>query len=236
MVGTVVMTVSALPNRPSYLYRTLESWSKVRSLEEWLFRFHVEPGPLQAVCVAMITAWRNNSGLSDVEIVCNEQRLGVLRNPWAAFDSSFRNGTGFVVLVEEDIIVSTDVLEFFLRTSVNYSSRSEVLAVCGSYFGELGDPSETYLAQDFCPLVWGTWRNRWNDVLRDTWDLDYSSGNSDGSEAGWDWNIKKRLLPQRNMVCVFPRVSRALHIGEYGAHMQPRDFKDSQSPAFVSDL
>lgn len=230
------MTVSALPNRPSYLHTTLESWRKVRHLDEWLFRFHVEPGSLQHLCISMIAAWRDSLKSCRVDIVRNDARLGVLRNPWSAFDTAFQLDSDFVLLVEEDIIVSTDVLEFFSRTSSQYETNSDVLAVCGSYFGESGDPLETYLAQDFCPLVWGTWSGRWYNTLRDTWDLDYSSGKSDGSEAGWDWNIKKRILPQRQMKCVFPRASRALHIGEYGVHMQPSDFQASRAQGFVADL
>lgn len=231
----VAMTVSALPGRIDYLKQTLDSWSKVRGLDRWLFRFHVEAGSLQQENVDLLNDWVVDMGLFHVHVVRNVQRLGVLVNPWSAFESAFALAAESVLLVEEDVLVSSDVLEFFSRALSRYRSRSEVLAVCGSYFGEDGDPFETYLAQDFCPLVWATWSDRWRDVLRDTWDKSYSTGNADGSQAGWDWNIRVRLLPQRNMVCAWPRASRALHIGEYGIHMRPEDFRASQAPDFVAD-
>lgn len=228
------MTVQS--TRPHYLEETLNSWARVRGTEEWLFSFHLEPGSHQRACVELIEAWEQRVSAVRVHYLFNGAKLGVLRNPWAALHLAFTGGASFVVLAEEDIVVSTDVLEYFARESERHEDATGVLAVCGSYFGEDGDPNEVYLAADFCPLLWGTWADRWNDVLRDTWDLDYSTGNPDGSEAGWDWNIRRRLIPQRELRCVWPRASRALHIGEHGgAHMQPEDFSASQAPGFVAD-
>lgn len=234
-VRVVAMTVSSLPKRLDYLRQTLNSWRSVRGLQSWLLRFHVEPGPLQQEFVNVLCDWIDDINLSYVDIVRNTERLGVLGNPWSAFDSAFTLDASAVVLVEEDVLVSTDVLDYFSHTLTEYQSNPRVLAVCGSYFGEDENPSETYLAQDFCPLVWATWSDRWREVLRDTWDKDYSTGNRDGSQAGWDWNIRKRLLPARDMVCVWPRASRALHIGRVGVHMRPEDFRASQAPVFVAD-
>jgi hypothetical protein len=236
MVGVVAMTVSCLPGRLDYLRDTLDSWRNVRGLKDWLFRFHVEfGGDLSRSNVKVINDWATEMDLNTVHVVQNSSRLGVLRNPWSAFSSAFGLGASFVVLVEEDVLVSNDVLEYMTKTSLEYSDNPNVLAVCAASFGPVGDPEATYLAQDFCPLIWGTWADRWRDILRDSWDHDYSTGNADGSQAGWDWNIRKRILPQRDMVCVFPLVSRSLHIGRFGAHMRPEEFAASQSPSFVAD-
>jgi hypothetical protein len=229
----VAMTVSSLPHRINYLQLTLDSWSRVSGLKDWTVRFHVEPDDsLAKLNIDLIDSWAADMELTDVWVVHNPTRLGVLRNPWSAFDSAFALGAEFVLLVEEDVLVSVDVLEYFERTAQIFAEQKATLAVCGSYFGEAGDPMDIYLTQDFCPLTWGTWADRWRSVLRDTWDHDYSTGNSDGSEAGWDWNLKRRILPSNAMVCVFPRVSRSLHIGQHGVHMRPEEFAASQAPSF----
>lgn len=226
------MTVSSYPHRLRYLRDTLISWSNVRGLDNWYFRFHVEPDGARYDTVNIILDWIENNELSSAEIIYNDTRLGVLCNPWSAFDSAFWLGADFVVLTEEDILVCADVLEYMEKCNLEYKSNSKVLGVCGTCFHDTGDFDVTYLAEDFCPLVWGTWKNRWSSILRDTWDKDYSTGNPDGSEAGWDWNIRRRLLPQLGMTFVHPQVTRALHIGEYGVHMRPEDFRASQAPNF----
>ena len=230
MVGAVVMTVSS--DRPSYLRTTLDSWKSVRLISEWPFRFHIEPSSRRSMCVDIINQWIDETGLSDVDLIYNSSRLGVLRNPWHALENAFVSGAEFALLAEEDIIVSSDILEYVSEVGRRYCSSSEVLAICASNFGNGTDRSITYLAPDFCPLIWGTWSDRWFNILRDTWDLDYSTGNADGSQAGWDWNIKMRLIPRLSMVCAHAEVSRALHIGEYGVHMLPADFPASQARNF----
>jgi hypothetical protein len=229
----VVMTVSSYEHRLAYLRATLASWLHVRDLDKWSFSFFVEPGEFQEDTLLAINRWIAESELTDTVVVCNEGRLGVLGNPWYALDSSFKAGADFTVLVEEDIIVSSGLLEYMSEAHMTYRDELDVLGVCASSFHEQGDPSVMYTAADFCPLVWGTWRDRWYKFLRDTWDKDYSTGNPDGSEAGWDWNIRRRILPRFGMTFVHPQVSRALHIGEFGIHMRPEDFRASQSTNFM---
>lgn len=229
MNPVVAMTVSSYSHRIDYFRTTLASWRHVRGLDRWRMRFHVEPGEALGQCVQGINDYMEDLNF---DIVLNTQRLGVLVNPWSSFNSAFELGSDLCLLVEEDLIVSPDILEYAEHCHDKYSSDPKVLGFCCTCFHEFGDRSVTYTAQDFCPLGWGTWHDRWYDVLRDTWDKNYSTGNPDGSEAGWDWNIKRRILPQRDMVFVHPKVSRALHIGEFGVHMRPEMFKDSQAPSF----
>jgi hypothetical protein len=87
----------------------------------------------------------------------------------------------------------------------------------------------------FCPLIWGTWADRWYEHISDTWDFDYSSGNPDGSEAGWDWNLSRIAIAKRKHF-VFPTLSRSNHIGQFqGTHMRPENFESSTAPTFKAD-
>lgn len=221
------MTVSG--DRPHYLAQSLDSWSAVRGVEDWAFVFAVEPGPHAAECSELI---RHRLAACEVDVVLNPVRRGVLGNPHFVLGLGFERSE-FVVLAEEDVLASNDVLEFFAYGNAAFSDDADVLAVCASGLDTAPSASPAAWSRvcDFRPLVWATWRDRWEDVLRDTWDLDYTSGPT-RDESGWDWNIG-RLLESRGMHCVFPDVSRSLHIGKHGVHMLPELFELSQARSYV---
>jgi hypothetical protein len=222
------MTVSA--DRPQYLEQTLDSWRHVRSTEDWVFGFSVEPGPHLRACADLIDRFTESRKSF---VIVNPKRYGVLRNPFASFNNAFRQFE-FVVLSEEDVEVSNDILEFFSCMSSKYIDAQKVLAVCAENWCAPGnDHDAVFLDPRFCPLVWGTWQDRWENTLRDTWDLDYSTGNADGSHAGWDWNIN-RIIKSEGFKVAAPGVARSLHIGRKGVHMLEQDFAASQSPTYVA--
>lgn len=214
-------------NRVEYMTETIASWNKVRRIENWNTHFYIEPSPLQTYVTDVI----NNL---DTGVVAhfNEQRQGVLVNPWNALNDRFSDGCDFVVLAEDDVVVSTDSLEYLEWASDEYVEDESVLVV--NLFSQIGGTSQKAVTRDgkFSPLVWGTWRNRWENTLRDTWDKNYSSGNPDGSEAGWDWNIN-RILSSNGLDVIKPIQSRSDHIGQFGGtHMTPDLFDSSRGVDF----
>ncbi len=169
---------------------------------------------------------------TNVTTVINPVQLGVLVNPWNALETSFITGADFTVLAEDDVVVGQDILEFFEWSSEEYATAKKLLAV--NAFSQIGGPKANQVIQagNFSPLVWGVWKNRWEDILRATWDKDYSSGNSDGSESGWDWNIN-RIMQQNSYTVIKPLQSRSDHIGEYfGTHMTPDLYESSRGVDF----
>jgi hypothetical protein len=214
-------------NRPGYLAESIRSWNFARNLTNWNTTFYIEPSELfEHVADAALTLE------TDVTIVANEEKFGVLVNPWQAIDHAFTSGADFVVLAEDDVAVSQDVLEFFEWTAEEYATARNVL--CVNAFSADGTGLANELTQDtaFSPLIWGVWKDRWETHLRDTWDKDYSSGNLDGSEAGWDWNIN-RILNDKNMSVIKPRLSRSDHLGEFGGtHMTPDLYDSSRGAGF----
>jgi len=223
----VVMTVSA--DRPSYLAQTLSSWLQARDRKRWVFCFVLEPGEHFTECEELIQTWRSISGVSESYISYNPQRRGVADNTYTAFHWGFLLSP-FVVLAEEDVLVSTDVLEFFTAVSEQHED-STALGVCA--FSRAGDGlSGEYEARlDFSPLVWGTWRDRWTDVIDPRWH-DAIIGPAPGVETGWDWGMR-RIMAAVDRPFLAPVQSRSQHIGEHGVHMLPADFPASQSPSFV---
>lgn len=218
-------------NRPEFLSETLASWEKVRGIEAWRKWIFVEPSDRRDEVLRII-----NASSLDFTVVLNEWRFGVLHNPWAALDTAFYNGSDFAVLAEDDIIVSTDTVEYFTAAS-NMYSPDETLGVSAFTTSPSGDSGKMLRVPTFGGLVWGVWRQSWYDHLRDTWDHDYSTHNGiPGEQSGWDWNINMRIMPKLGKNFISPEVSRSRHIGRYGVHIQTKDFDvTSPSPSFIAE-
>src|ERR1700752_2352634 len=99
-------------NRPESLKETLESWASVRSISSWKCWAFVEPSNRRTEVLDII-----NKCSLDFNIILNERQNGVLHNPWVALDTAFQDGSDFVVLAEDDIIVSSDTVEYFEKAS-----------------------------------------------------------------------------------------------------------------------
>lgn len=228
MKDTLVFTVC---QRPFYFREVLASWGEVRGIQDWRVIFMIEPTDQTQAQVAAIDAFRH----PDKQLVFNHERLGVLVNPWEGFERAFSSGAEYVVIGEEDLVVSEDVLEFQSWAKREFQGRSEVFGVMSQMQGafETDDSSAVALVQDFNPWVWGTWKDRWYSVLRDTWDKDYSSGGA--ADSGWDWNIAKRILPSRGGFMAVPGASRSQNIGQHlGVHALPEAFDGTQAKTFRS--
>lgn len=214
-------------DRHDYFRATMAAWQQVRGFTDWAPVVYLEPG-------------RRSERMSEIAqaagatVSLNPQRRGVLSNPWHALDTAFADAD-FVVLAEDDVLVSDDTLEFFTWAAQEFRDE-RVLGVCANTQAATCPPGAEQvveLNQRLCPLVWGTWADRWRDVLRDTWDHDYSSGTPTQPQSGWDWHINLRLLAGWRTAT--PLASRSDHIGQYGGtHMRPADFPASVSPTFLA--
>ena len=220
------MTVVAFTayNRVGYMREVLESWSHVRGIGDAELIFRVEPNQPE-----MANLCRSVSFAKSARAIDNPERYGALGNPWYAMDTGFDTGAEFVVLAEDDSIVSTDVLEYFDWAAREYQHDKSILAVCAFWWPESGgDLRHVNRQHRFAPTIWGTWADRWHEVLGPTWDFDYSY-------RGWDWNIIQRIMGDRK--CLFPAQSRSQHIGrDGGTHMTVSLFQEYQSKSFVPDV
>ena len=161
----VVMTAY---QRPDYLEQTLKSWAGVRGLADVVSQtIHVEQSSVEyrVKCLAWEYGWspRPNGG-----------RLGVLVNPVESVSWAFRSypEADFVVIAEEDVVVASDILEYF-QWAQRFRYDESVGVVCAHR------PQGTTVAQPrtdavlrvpgfSCPLLWGTWRDRWEDFIEPT--------------------------------------------------------------------
>jgi hypothetical protein len=215
-------------NRPHYLKEALESWKKVRGIEDWRIYAQIEPNDFAEEQRSMIyEAFRDHPS---IEVLINPQVYGVLHNPWVGFERLFMAWNyDFVVRAEDDLIVSADILEYFEWAAETFQNEEQVATV-NAFTYEQGPSHEVILSEDFSPLVWGTWQDRWEGFLGPTWDHDYSTFNGQpGNQAGWDWNINTRLFPAHQLTAVTPRASRVHNIGVWGVHSLPENYRTSAS-------
>jgi len=215
-------------NRPRYLRPVLHQWARVRGWRDWRPTVYLEPGRKAAQMADIATA-------AGARVRVNPRRYGVLTNPWQALNTAFTDGADFTVLAEDDVLVSTDVLEYFDWAAHSHATE-HVLAACAGSFDGCPDGHEYHIERGnrFCCLVWGTWADRWTGTLRDTWDHTYSSGTPAQPQSGWDWNITLRILPGWDVLA--PYASRSQHIGEHeGTHCTPAQYPGTRAANFRHD-
>lgn len=202
-------------NRPHYLEKVLESWQHVRHFQEWPLHVFVEPSEEMPQIIGMLESLDH----PNMHIHINPTIYGVLHNPWVGFETLFREEHfEFVVRVEDDLLVSDDILEFFAFQAEKWEQRENVYAVLG-FTNENGDDDAYRLVPNFSPLIWGTWWYIWQDKIGPSWDHDYSTYNhTPGHQAGWDWNLNTRIYPADGALSVAPTSTRVKDIGEFGVH------------------
>jgi hypothetical protein len=223
----ITMTVSG--DRPGYLTETLDSWSAVRGLSGWSFRFVVEPGREESRCRSAVEEFSRRRVARDVHVEVNDERRGVLANPHHALSTAFATGAAFVVLAEEDIVVADDVCEFLDAQP----DDPAVLAVCAFSGLVAPQPADVVADGPFSPWVWGTWADRWHDLLGPRW-FDAARAPHDGAGSGFDFGIV-RLQEATGLRVLAPLASRSDNIGrEGGVHAVPEEFEDTRATTFAA--
>lgn len=225
-------------DRPQYLKPTLDSWLGTDLSLVSSVHFFIEPTDKRDECVAVIDEFAAKSPVPIIKHF-NKEKLGVLRNPWHLFDHCFRiEGAKYVILGEDDFLVSPDVLNFFEHSKGEWVGDEWIgttMATCAKWVGKDADnnPAGWHRTSEFTGNIWMTDAGSWTQFLRGTWDFDYSSGKDDESPAGWDWNLQLRVIPKNNLHCIVPTASRSKHIGISGVHCTEEVFDDTVAWNFV---
>jgi hypothetical protein len=107
------------------------------------------------------------------------------------------------------------MLRYFEFCNEKYKDDSEIFTI-SAYTKNNNVAEEDYNKiwkyQWFTPWGWGTWKDRWNELIND-WDFEHKYG-------GWDWNINRRV--RKNRYEIKPLLSRTQNIGaELGTYCTP---------------
>jgi hypothetical protein len=196
--------------RQKYLRAAIDSWARARGSDQASFLFCLEPAGTFPVNEFAEFLERTFPGRNMV--TRNASVLGCLRNTKQAMGMAqvlARSGDGFAVVAEEDIEVSSDVLEYFAWARDTYLGDEKVKVVCAhTRKSQLLDSHAVVTAPWFCPLVWGTWRDRWDDFIEPGWGPLEGSNNPES----WDNNLQQ-ALHKTGFRSVFPGRSRSVHTG-----------------------
>lgn len=216
-------------NRPDYLKETLSQWKNVRDLSDYDMYFRIDPSDATEQVIEEISQFSNSTNLN-VKTILNLEKQGCAHNTWNGFNTLF-DSYEFLILAEDDIIPSTDLGNYFTFLERKYRDDNEIAVISANYeFPEYSRDSVSRLSV-FRGQIWGTWKDRWNNYIKDTWDFDYSSG-VNGGPSGWDWNLTLRVLPENNLKTIVPHASRSQHIGVNGLHCDEYIFEDTQMKSF----
>jgi hypothetical protein len=201
----IAFTVSGL--REKYLRQALASWGRARGIGDWHLLFCLEPCR-RVFPVTEFTQWVSRA-FASAEVHVNSEWLRCAGNTRQAMSMAFARGAGFAILAEEDVLVSTDVLEYFSWARDAYADDRQVLTVCAHAKQAEGGGAETDVVRSgwFNPVIWGTWRDRWHDSVGPGWGL------LGGALESWDANLRRQIV-EAGQVSIFPVRSRSLHIGE----------------------
>lgn len=196
-------------DRPEYQRQVTESWKKVRGFYELDARhIFLEPSAQHIEMEALA------GGLG--EVYTNPNKLGVLANPFSALTYMFgTQNCDFVILAEDDIVVSTDTIEYFKWAAEAYEPDQGIYGVC-AFSRDGGSEEDVVLAKGLSSWVLGTWKSRWGRLMAPTW-MSAATDTDDWSQIGWDWG-QNRITKANNLSWITPKQSRSSHIGVHGTH------------------
>jgi hypothetical protein len=200
---TVVLTAN---DRPWYMLRTLESWRGVRGIGDALMIFQCEP---HQEMVNLVCAEAGFAGETRVKV--NQQQAGCSGNTARALDVGFGTGADFVVLGEDDAIVTADVLEYMAWGAERYRADPDVFAICTFQDTPPGPHNGVRRTQWFFPPVWGTWADRYAQV-RDGW--------PEVDSIDWAHRLHAECMAARGQHVIQPLATRSQQIGEWGTYQR----------------
>jgi hypothetical protein len=190
-------------NRPEYLVESLISWSKVRGIGNVRLEFHCEPDD---DCIDIC----RSVAFADSQLYVNMEQLGSQRNTYVALDTAHQLAD-YVILAEDDMIVSTDILELHAWAAAEYKDDERTLALVAGRGQEAASSDPAAIVPDWrIGWCWGSWSDRWAYIGPD-WDLTWLPGGHFARE--WDTRISNYWCREQGHRTLIPALSRVQHIG-----------------------
>lgn len=234
-----IAVVVTAKSRPKYLDQVLRSWELVRGAGN-VRTFTVALGRSDMVKV-QIDLIENSTLRTHIRLDSKEAERspGMHRAIGEAIDAVLQDPqVNFVVLGEEDVVVSDDILEYMTWARKEMTRDGQLLVACAHNRGGCGWDAKNRIGSDstgywslrepdqnadqqavrplayFNPWGWGIYRDAWFKVIRPQWDWECNSGGQ--TDSGYDWNMATRILPGGGWLSLVPDAARSQNIGAYG--------------------
>jgi hypothetical protein len=215
------LTVSfVIWNRPHYLRRTLDYWSKVRGIQDAVLEFHCEPGCDESVGLC------ESVDFAERLVLVNQERLGHAMNVQKSMDCAL-DRTDYAIQAVEDFLPAADLLELHAWHRDNYRDDVTVLALTSGRDvpADGGGLAPVWRSQLIGALS-GFHREKWQ-LLSARWPEGFSN---------WWWWVDERWCMTDGWDVLFPALSRAEDIGEFGSTPLPEPWDVMQARScFIPD-
>jgi hypothetical protein len=211
--------------RENYLKETLESWRNARGIENYDFYIFIDRSENLQNILDVANNFKKTS-LFNVYITVNKiGQQGNWRNSFNAINSII-NRYEFVILAEDDVIVSNDSLEYFDYLIPIYQDSEDIISISANYVNDNAfNDNSVFVINGFSGLVWGTWPKWWNKILKTAWSIPPENG------IAWD-EVANLIVRGYDLRSVVPAVSRSQHIGKTGYYSDPEIYKTSYAKRF----
>lgn len=220
-------------NRPQFLLPVLEALKKCSGLTEFKIVTSEEPDCPETS--KLLEDMLPKMGVNSVRCY-NWERLGCAKNVEAAINRGFHFDTDIVVVVEDDVVLARDALQWMRWAARLYQDETRIMAAAAwshqveGYIPTTEDLSVTMLDSQFIAWGYAVTRERFQEYR---WVFDESVRDK------WAWDMKLTMyMPGNLCMVVHPRVSRAQNIGCEGTGVNNRKFWEDNHRVhnFVSDV
>ena len=144
-------------------------------------------------------------------------KLGCNYNVKAALELAWEDNPDFVLMIEDDIVISDDALQYIEWAAGKYKDDPSVRTIgLWGHDDGIGNPGSPVSEKDYGMAMrqnyftcwgWGTWRDRYNE-MNETW-----TTGDDSHDTSWDVIVSSHLGER---VEILPAISRAYNCGEHG--------------------
>jgi len=235
---TVIVVVAY--NRPKYLHRVLNSLAKCDGIERYPVHIFIDPVDQLVTRKNVEFVAKAFESSRTLRVSTHKTRLGPHKNIQHAVNDAFKSHDArFVIVLEDDVILSQDALSFMEYARDTFENDTNVFTATGysnnchreNCIVDSAFHHRTTRRKHFTPWFWGTWRDRWQEFHKSGW-------------TGWDVEMNFELTKTRSIVQkpnsglrgerveVFPIFSRANNIGfEDGFHAHvytPKQMRELQ--------
>ncbi len=228
-------------NRSESLDKVLENIQKSNHSSEYSFFIHIDGANIykdndileQKKNQVVLEKYKDS--LDIVDIKKESFHLG-LSNSMITSVSSIISKYGRIIVIEDDLLLSPDALDFvndaldFYQNDMNIWSVSAWTPKLVTKRGYKRSIHFQYRGSSWC---WGTWKNRWNEVDWDVSDYDYFRNNYKAqlhfNRGGYDLSemLRQQMIGtidswairwvyaqnKKNMLTVYPVENRVFNIG-----------------------
>jgi hypothetical protein len=191
--GTILVI---LYKRPEYTKQVLEALAAQPEIKDYYVLFQIDG------CVKEVIDLAINFNATEKRLFINGSNAGCTLNVYMGLCNAF-SMSDFVIVVEDDILVSHDFLKYIEWAKPYLSEDCRVISAFHKFEDCPEDKYNTihYLSR-WCGWGWATNRKHW-EAAKQRWDW--------GETESWDLMIAKRYFWQRKTI--MPYLSRTKNIG-----------------------